>query len=228
MKKKGVVLVSGGIDSITVVAMMLKDGYEVFPISFMYGQRHIIELEKAKKSLELLGVKNLKIINLDLRELGGSALTDDSISVPKYNLASDLGNQVPVTYVPARNTIFLSLALAYAEVISAYDIFYGAHSQDAANYPDTKPEFIQAFEQLANKAVDFTSEEHRIKIHAPLIKMTKAEIVKTGLDLAIDYSHTISCYDSTKDGLSCGNCLACLMRKEAFKINNVKDPTKYV
>ena len=227
MKNKAVVLVSGGIDSVTTLAMCIKQGYEVYAISFNYGQRHVIELEKAKKSIANLGIKNHKIINLDLRAFGGSALTDDAIDVPKYQSVDDIPDGVTVTYVPARNTIFLSYALAYAELVGAYDIFIGVHSQDHANYPDTRPEYTEAFEKMANLAVSYTTPENKIKIHAPIMTMTKAEIVKTGTDLGVNYADTISCYEANAEGASCGNCLSCTVRKSAFKENNIPDPTLY-
>ncbi len=228
MKKKAVILVSGGMDSTTVVAMALRDGFDVYPLSFSYGQRHIVELEKAKKMMESFGLQNHRIVALDLKTFGGSALTDDTIKVPKYNSFNEISPGIPETYVPARNTIFLSIALAYAETIGAYDIMFGAHSQDAANYPDCKEEYIEAFEKMANLGVGYTSDEKKVRIHAPLVKLSKAEIMKIGLDLGLDYSNTISCYDPTPEGLSCGFCLSCLMRKKSSAENNIKDPTKYV
>lgn len=227
MKKKAVALVSGGIDSLTVMAMAINDGYDVYPVSFTYGQKHVAEVNKAKKAIENFKVKEHKIINIDLKQFGGSALTDDSIKVPTYDSADEIKDELPLTYVPARNTIFLSLALAYAEVIGAYDIFIGVHKQDHANYPDTRPEYIETFEKMANFALGCTLHEKKLKIHTPIIEMSKGEIVRQGLELGIDYANTISCYDATADSLSCGKCLACFIRKEAFAENNVMDPTLY-
>lgn len=228
MTKKAVALVSGGLDSVTVLSVAQKQGFEIYPISFYYAQKHKVELEKAAKSIELLGIYHHKIFQIDLGAFGGSALTDMNISVPTYESHKDIGDNVPVTYVPARNSIFLSLALAYAETLNAYDIFIGAHSQDSANYPDCRREFIDAFEVMANKAVAYTTPEQQIKIHAPLLDMTKAEIVAAGLANGIDFAHTISCYDATSDGISCGKCHACLIRLEAFQVNNMKDPAPYL
>lgn len=225
--KKAVILVSGGLDSATVLAIAKAEGYQIYPLSFYYSQRHKVELEKAGKVIESMNIDSHKIFNIDLAAFGGSALTDKKIDVPKYDSANDIGNNVPVTYVPARNTVFLSLALAYAETLGAYDIFIGAHSQDSANYPDCREDFLKSYEIMANKAVSFTSEENKIKVHAPLINMTKAEIIAKGLTLQVDYSNTISCYDATVDGISCGKCHACLVRLDGFRANNIKDPVIY-
>lgn len=225
--KKAVILVSGGLDSATVLAIAKAEGYKIYPLSFYYSQRHKVELEKAGKVIESMNIDSHKIFNIDLAAFGGSALTDNKIDVPKYDSANDIGNNVPVTYVPARNTVFLSLALAYAETLGAYDIFIGAHSQDSANYPDCREDFLKSYEIMANKAVSFTSEENKIKVHAPLINMTKAEIIAKGLTLGVDYSNTISCYDATVDGISCGKCHACLVRLDGFRANNIKDPVIY-
>lgn len=228
MKKPAVILVSGGLDSITVVAMAKDEGFDPRPISFFYNQRHQIELLKAEESLKLMGITNHKIVNIDLSSFGGSALTDKNINVPKYSSSGEIGSNIPITYVPARNTIFLSFALGYAEVIGANDIFIGAHEQDSANYPDCRKEFIKAYEEMANKAVaSVEGGKNRINIQAPLINMNKSEIVKKGLELGVDYSKTISCYDATDDGLSCGSCHACLVRIDAFKENNMEDPAPY-
>jgi 7-cyano-7-deazaguanine synthase len=229
MKKKAVILVSGGLDSVTVVAIAKSQDYEIFPISFNYSQRHNVELTKAKKSLEHQDISNHKIINIDLGQFGGSALTDKNIDVPTYQKSSDIGDIIPVTYVPARNTIFLSLALAYAETIGAFDIFIGAHVQDSANYPDCREEYIKSYENMANKAIGATNDgKNKINIHAPLIKMTKAEIIQAGLHLGVDYSNTISCYNATPEGLSCGKCIACLVRIAGFKENGLEDPVPYI
>ncbi len=225
--KKAVILISGGIDSTTVLAMAIDQGYEVYPISFTYGQKHDVEIKKAIESAKLFKIKNHKIINLDARAFCGSALTDSSIEIPKYKDKDELGEVIPVTYVPARNTIFLSLALGYAETLNAYDIFIGVHAQDYSNYPDCRPEFIKAFEEMANLGVKYTTKEERVKIHTPIINMDKAEIIKIGIKLGVDYSNTISCYDATPEGLSCGTCHPCLLRKDAFEKNNIADPTLY-
>lgn len=193
--KKAVILVSGGIDSSTVLAMVQKMGYEIYAISFNYSQRNKVELEKIKELIKDYNVKKHKIIKIDLASFGGSALTDNKIEVPKYENHSDLGDDIPVTYVPARNTIFLSYALGFAEVIGAYDIFLGVHASDYANYPDCRPEYIKAFEKLANLATAIGVEGKKLTIHAPLINMTKSQIVKTGLELGVNYAKTISCYD---------------------------------
>ena len=226
--RKAVILVSGGIDSTTVLAMALRDEFEIYPITFIYGQKHMVEIEKARKVVKYFKLKNHKIINVDLGAFGGSALTDSSIEVPKYKNKDEIGNIIPITYVPARNTIFLSMALAYAEVIGSYDLFIGVHAQDCSNYPDCRPEFINAFENMANKAVGYTTNERKIKIHTPIIEMTKSQIIEIGTQLEIDYSNTISCYNATLDGLSCGSCLSCLIRKDGFKKNDMIDPTIYI
>lgn len=225
--KKAVILVSGGLDSTTTLAMAIEQGYDVYPITFSYGQKHEVEIKKAMQAVEYFKIKNHKVINLDLRAFGGSALTDSSIEIPKYKNKDELGDTIPVTYVPARNTIFLSLALAYAETINAYDIFIGVHAQDYSNYPDCRPEFIKAFEDMANLGVKYTSSEKRIRIHIPIIEMNKAQIIEIGTKLGVDYKNTISCYDASADGLSCGTCHPCLLRKDAFEKNNILDPTLY-
>lgn len=226
--KKSVILVSGGLDSSTVLAMLKDLNHEIYAISFYYGQRHNIEITKIKQLIQDYNVKEHKIVNIDLSLFGGSALTDKGISVPKYATDKSLGDEIPVTYVPARNTIFLSYSLSYAEVIGAKDIFVGAHVKDAANYPDCRPEYFKAFEKLANLATKIGVETGEIKIHNPLLAMNKVEIVKLGLKYGVDYSKTISCYDPTENGKSCGKCHACLVRLEAFAANNIQDPITYV
>lgn len=223
--KKAVILVSGGADSATVLAIAREIDYEIHAMSFNYGQRNNAELRKVKELIKEYNVKQHKIVDIDLRAFGGSALTDNNIDVPRYHGVNELPEDVPVTYVPARNTIFLSYALGYAEVIGAKDIFIGVHTSDSANYPDCRPEYIKSFEEMANLA---TNIGNRITIHTPLIDMTKEQIIKTGLELGVDYKNTISCYDPTEDDLSCGNCLACMIRLDAFKKNNVQDPINYV
>lgn len=225
--KKAIALVSGGADSATVLALMKKANYEIYAISFDYSQRNNIEIEKVKYLVKDYDVKQHKIINIDLRSFGGSALTDSSIAVPKYKDHSELQDDIPVTYVPARNTIFLSYALGFAEIVGALDIFLGVHATDYANYPDCRPEYIKSFEALANLATAVGVEGNKITIHAPLIYMTKGQIIATGLDLGADYSKTISCYEPSDDGLSCGTCHACLLRLKAFEENGISDPINY-
>lgn len=226
--KKAVVLVSGGLDSSTVLAMLDKEGYEIYALSFNYSQTHLVEIAKIKRFITNYNVKAHQIINLDLSAFSSSALIDKAIKVPKYSSASELGNKIPVTYVPARNTIFLSYALGYAEVIGALDIFIGAHMTDSANYPDCRPEYLKSFEVMANLATKLGVEGNRVNINAPLINMSKAEIVAKGTELGVDYSQTISCYDPTPSAISCGTCHACLVRLEAFKTNGQVDQIQYV
>ena len=227
MTLKAIVLLSGGLDSTTTLAIAKSSGYDLFAISFNYGQRHKIELERAKTVAREIKTKEHRIINIDLRQFGGSALTDD-IDVPTHRGDEKISTSIPITYVPARNTIFLSYALAYAEVIQCNNIFIGVTSVDYSGYPDCRPEFITAFEILANLATKAGVEGmDRIKIHTPLIRMTKAEIIKEGLDLGIDYGLTHSCYDPNEAGLACGNCDSCLLRLKGFKKLGVEDPLKY-
>jgi len=226
--KKAVVLLSGGVDSTTVLKIAENKGFDICAISFDYGQRHIIELEKAK----LIAQKNKsvsehKIIKIDLRVIGGSALTSD-IEVPQnkyHELTAD--NDIPVTYVPARNTIFLSFALGVAEAIGALDIFIGANIVDYSNYPDCRPEYLEAFEKMARLATAAGIKGHDIKIHAPLLMLSKDSIIKKGLELGINYSETISCYTPTKSGASCGTCDSCTIRKKAFEDLELTDPIAY-
>lgn len=225
--KKAVVLVSGGVDSSTVLAMVRKMNFDIYALSFNYMQRHNVELDKIKTFIKNYDVKAHKIIDIDLKSFGGSALTDDSILVPKYDGVNDLNDEIPITYVPARNTIFLSYALGYAEVIGSCDIFIGVHSTDYSNYPDCRPEYIKSFEVMANLATKIGVEGEKININAPLINMTKTQIVETGLKLGVDYSQTISCYDPAPMGESCGECHACLLRLKAFAENNMTDPIAY-
>lgn len=225
--KKALALVSGGADSATVLAMITKMNYQIYVISFNYSQRNIIELSKVRDLVKNYKIEQHKIINIDLASFGGSALTSNEISVPKYQNHLDLQDNIPVTYVPARNTIFLSYALGFAEIIGAADIFLGVHATDYGNYPDCRPEYIAAFENLANLATASGVEGKRITIHAPLINMTKGQIIKTGLELGVDYSKTISCYDPSEDGISCGRCHSCLLRLRAFEENKVADPINY-
>lgn len=225
--KKAVVLVSGGVDSSTVLTLVSKQGYEIYAISFDYGQKQVIELQKVKQLIKNYNVKEHKIITIDLKSFG-SALVNDDIDVPKYEQEVDLGNEIPLTYVPARNTIFLSYALGFAETKEANDIFIGIHATDSPNYPDCRPEYIKSFEVMANLATSSGINGNKITIHAPLIDMTKTEIVRLGLKMGVDYSSTISCYDPTPVGESCGKCLACLVRIKAFEENGLKDPILYL
>ena len=225
--KKAVVLLSGGLDSATCVAMAQDQGYEVYALSFRYGQRHSVELEAADRIAKHLGVAEHKTAEIDLTLFGGSALTDD-IDVPKDRDEGEMESDIPVTYVPARNTIFLSFALAYAEVVGAKDIFIGVNALDYSGYPDCRPEFIRSYEETANLGTKVgVTEEERIKIQTPLIDMTKAEIAATGTRLGVDYSMTISCYDPDATGAACGHCDSCLLRQKGFREAGLADPTRY-
>lgn len=227
MKKKAVVLSSGGLDSTTVIAIAKQMGFDIHSLSFFYGQRHAYELDAAKKVADALGVAEHLVINADLRIIGGSALTDDT-DVPKGRNSRHMAEEIPVTYVPARNTIFLSYALAWAEVLISSDIFVGVNALDYSGYPDCRPEYIEAFEHMANIATKAGVEGMtKIKIHAPLINMSKAQIIRKGIELGVDYSLTHSCYDPSRDGLACGECDSCVLRKTGFREANIKDPTKY-
>jgi len=222
VKKQCIVLLSGGLDSATVLNIALKE-YEVTALIFDYGQRHKFEISAAKKIADLAKAPT-KLIKIDLGQFGNSALTDN-IEVPKNQ---EIGKEIPVTYVPVRNTIFLSYALAYAEVNNIFDIFIGVNALDYSGYPDCRPEFIQAFEKMANEGTKFAQGNKKIKIHTPLISLTKAEIIKTGTELDVDYKLTHSCYDPSFDGLSCGECDACILRKEGFTKAGISDPTNYI
>lgn len=222
--KNAVILLSGGLDSATALAIAKAEGFTPYALSFRYGQRHLAELEAAAKVAAAQGVAEHKIADIDLRLFGGSALTDD-IAVPKARSAAEIGQGIPITYVPARNTVFLSFALAWAEVLGAYDIFIGVNALDYSGYPDCRPEFIAAYEQMANLATAYGVEnKQRICIHAPLISLSKVEIIRTGLALGVDYSLTLSCYDPTPQGKPCGSCDACLLRQKGFSENNMNDP----
>lgn len=223
--KKAVVLLSGGLDSATVLAIAMHDGFSPTALSFDYGQRHRIELEAAKRIAAVAGVPH-SIIAFDLRQFGGSALTGD-IDVPKDRAGEQMSSSIPVTYVPARNTIFLSFALGLAETIGAQDIFAGMNALDYSGYPDCRPEFIDAFQNLANLATKAGVEGQRFTIHAPLIRMSKAQIIQTGTNLGVNYALTISCYDPSADGLACGRCDSCLLRRKGFTEAGVADPTRY-
>ena len=227
MTPKAIVLFSGGLDSTTTLAIAKSAGYDLFAMSFNYGQRHKVEIEKAKVIAENMGVKEHHITNIDLRQFGHSALTD-SLDIPIHRKEEEMSSSIPATYVPARNTIFLSYALAYAEVKKCEEIFIGVNSVDYSGYPDCRPEFIAAFEILANLAIKASVEGlSKVKIHTPLIKMTKAEIIKKGLSLGVNYGLTHSCYDPNETGLACGICDSCLLRLKGFKKIGAEDPLKY-
>ncbi|UYM16777.1 7-cyano-7-deazaguanine synthase QueC [Endozoicomonas euniceicola] len=222
MSKKAVVLLSGGLDSTTVLAMAKDQGYECYTMSFDYGQRHRAELNASKTVSEVLGAKSHKTLKMDFRDIGGSALTDDAIDVPE-----DLDEGIPVTYVPARNTVFLSLALGWAEVLGARDIFIGANDVDYSGYPDCRPEYLDAFEKMANLATKAGVEGDHFHIRAPLLKLTKAEIVQEGDRLGVDYGLTVSCYQADDEGRACGVCDSCRYRKKGFEEAGLSDPTRY-
>lgn len=222
--KPAVVLLSGGLDSATCLAICKDRGFTPYAISFSYGQRHAIELTQASRIASSCGVAKHVVINIDLGAIGGSALTDTRLSVPKHELASDIGTEIPLTYVPARNTVFLAYALGWAEVLGALDIFIGVNALDYSGYPDCRPEFITAFEKMANLATKAGVEGRRLKIHTPLIDMTKAEIIRFGLSLGVDYSQTFSCYDPNEQGIACGHCDSCLLRLRGFEQNGMADP----
>ena len=219
------VLLSGGLDSATVLAIARRDGFAPHALSFDYGQRHRIELHAAKKLAAAFGAEH-SVMSFDLRQFGGSALTGD-IDVPKDRPEAQMSNGIPVTYVPARNTIFLSFALGLAEVIGSSDIFVGVNALDYSGYPDCRPEFIAAFQKLANVATKSGVEGKSVTIHAPLIQMTKAQIIATGSALGVDYSLTSSCYDPSPEGLACGRCDSCQLRRNGFTEAGIPDPTRY-
>ncbi|WP_439102344.1 7-cyano-7-deazaguanine synthase QueC [Congregibacter sp.] len=220
--KKAVVLVSGGLDSTTVLALAREQGYECYSLSFDYGQRHRAELFAAERVSKTLGDVAHKVVRLNLDSIGGSALTDDNIAVPE-----EASEGIPVTYVPARNTVFLSIALGWAEVLGAQDIFIGVNAVDYSGYPDCRPAFIDAFQQLANVATQVGVEGGRYEIHTPLMDLGKDDIVKLGARLGVDYSQTVSCYQATDDGLACGVCDACRLRREGFENAGLEDVTRY-
>ncbi len=227
-QRPAVVLLSGGLDSTTVLAHAIAEGYAAHALTFRYGQRHQHEIVAAERIARTLGASGHAILDIDLRSFGGSALTDASIAVPKDRSADELAHGIPVTYVPARNTIFLSFALGYAEVLGASDIFIGVNALDYSGYPDCRPEFIHAFETMANLATAAAVEGRtQMVIRAPLQHMTKRQIVEFGIALGVDYSHTTSCYDPTSDGSACGHCDACQLRHRGFREAGVPDPTRY-
>jgi 7-cyano-7-deazaguanine synthase len=227
MQPKAVVLLSGGLDSTTALAVARSRGFACYALSVDYGQRHRVELDRAAAVAKSLGAIEHRTVKLDLRQIGGSALTAD-IAVPKDRDANEMGHGVPVTYVPARNTILLGLALGYAEVVGAFDLFIGANVLDYSGYPDCRPEFLTAFESLANLATKAGTEgAGKFRVHSPLLKMTKAEIIREGTKLGVDYSQTLSCYDPDATGRACGRCDSCLLRKKGFAEAGVPDPTQY-
>ena len=223
---RAVVLVSGGLDSSTVLAMAINQGYDCYAMSFDYGQRHRSELVAAEKMSKFLGAIDHKIVQLDLGSIGGSALTDVSIDVPEPPDPIETG-VIPVTYVPARNTIFLSIAVGWAEVLEAGEIFIGVNAVDYSGYPDCRPEYIQAYEAMANMATRAGVEGRRLTIQTPLIDMTKAQIIARGITLGIDYSATVSCYQASSEGLACGLCDSCQLRRMGFENAGIVDPTEY-
>jgi len=226
-KKKAIVLLSGGLDSTTILAYAQSKGFEVHALSFFYGQRHQFELEAAEKVAQSFGIKDHKVVKIDLRLFGGSALTAE-IEVPKGRSEAEMDQEIPITYVPARNTIFLSFALAYAEVVHSKDIFIGVNAVDYSGYPDCRPEYIAAYERMANLATKAGVEETaQLTIHTPLIDLKKSKIIQLGLDLGVDYSITSTCYDPDKQGLACGVCDSCILRLKGFKDLGEKDPAPY-
>jgi len=224
VRKKAVVLVSGGLDSATTLAVAIAQGYQCYALSFDYGQRHNAELEAARRVTASMAVVEHKFIHLNLDSIGGSALTDSNIAVP----VDGVSGQIPVTYVPARNTVFLSLALGWAEVLDAHAIFIGVNAVDYSGYPDCRPAFIATFEKLANLATKLGVEGQGFRIYTPLIHLTKAQIIREGVSLGVDYSQTVSCYQATPEGFACGKCDACRLRAVGFAAANVSDPTRYV
>jgi 7-cyano-7-deazaguanine synthase len=226
-RKRAVVLLSGGLDSATVLAIARSEGYELYALSFSYGQRHIVELDAARRVAASIGVADHRIAKIDLRIFGGSALTGD-FAVPKGRGTEEMSHGIPITYVPARNTIFLSFALAWAEVLASSDIFIGVNALDYSGYPDCRPEFIAAFERMANLATKAGVEgRQRLTIHTPLIALTKAEIIRKGIALGVDYGLTSSCYDPSASGEPCGECDSCLLRRKGFRENGIVDPLLY-
>ncbi len=226
--RKAVVLLSGGLDSTTVLALAQAAGYDCYALSFDYGQRHNFELEAAATIAIQATVAAHKVIQLDLGAIGGSALTDPNIAVPQADQSSEVATGIPVTYVPARNTIFLSLALGWAEVLGAQDIFIGVNAVDYSGYPDCRPEFIAAFERVANFATKAGVEGEKMTIHTPLIAMSKAEIIQAGTELGVDYGRTVSCYSADEAGRACGRCDACHLRAAGFEQAGLPDPTPYL
>ena len=221
------ILLSGGVDSTTAAALTAREGFDLYALSFAYGQRHAAELDAARRVARALGVARHEIVTIDLRAFGGSALTAD-IAVPTDRTAAEMGGDIPITYVPARNTIFLSFALAWAEVLGAHDIVMGVNVYDYSGYPDCRPEYVEAFERMARLATRAGVEgTQRLRIRTPLIRMTKADIIRAGTAAGVDYSLTVSCYDPSPDGAACGRCDACVLRRKGFAEAGVADPTRY-
>jgi len=227
MTEKAVVLLSGGLDSTTCLAVAKQKGYECYGLSFDYGQRHRAELKAAESTAQRIGVRDYKVMPINLRAFGGSALTDDNIQVPEAEQSYEAEGGIPVTYVPARNTIFLAIALGWAEVLDAQHIFIGVNAVDYSGYPDCRPEFIGAFQTMANLATKAGIEGHGPVFHTPLIDLSKGEIIKLGLDLGVDYSLTTSCYQADDEGRACGLCDSCRLRRRGFEEADVADPTRY-
>jgi len=226
-QKNAVVLVSGGLDSTTTLAIAKSQNFALYAITFRYGQRHQAEIAAAQRIATQMGALRHVVADIDLRIFGGSALTSDT-PVPKGRSVDEMSHGIPVTYVPARNTIFLSFALAYAEVLNSSDIFIGVNAVDYSGYPDCRPEYIEAYQRMANLATKAGVEgQQRLTIHTPLIRLTKAQIIKTGLDLGVDYASTVTCYDPTADGVACGQCDACILRLKGFAENGMADPARY-
>jgi 7-cyano-7-deazaguanine synthase len=222
VSEKAVVLLSGGLDSATALAIARDSGYDCYALSLSYGQRHVAELAAAKRVASAIGVTRHLVLPMAMDLIGGSALTDNSIDVPEKESPG-----IPVTYVPARNTIFLALALGWAEVLQADDLFIGVNALDYSGYPDCRPEFIEAFENMANLATKRAVEGQRVQIHAPLIRLTKAEIIRRGIELGVDYGHTVSCYQADEEGRACGLCDSCRLRRRGFEEAGIEDPTRY-
>jgi 7-cyano-7-deazaguanine synthase len=226
--RNAVVLLSGGVDSSTCLAIAKSQGFRLYALSFDYGQRHIAELESARRIASAIGVEQHLVLKIDLRAIGGSALTSDAIAVPKDRPSDQMADDIPVSYVPARNTILLAFALGWSEVVGAFDIFIGANAQDYSGYPDCRPEFIAAFEQMANLSTKAgVSGAGKFTIHAPLMHLSKAEIVTAGARLGLDYGQTLSCYDASADGRACGRCDSCILRQKGFREAHLPDPTRY-
>ena len=228
VKPKAVALLSGGLDSTTTLAIARSEGFALYALTFRYGQRHDVEIEAARRVAAALGVAQHVVVQIDLRLFGGSALTDDDIAVPRDRDLDQMGESIPVTYVPARNTIFLSYALAWAEVLGANDIFIGVNALDYSGYPDCRPEYIAAYERMANLATKAAVEgRQRLTIHTPLITLTKRQIIQKGLELGVDYALTRTCYDPSPQGEACGHCDACLLRLKGFADIGIEDPAPY-
>jgi len=225
LSNPAVILLSGGLDSATCLAIARDEGFDPHAVSFRYGQRHGYELERARQIAKDLGASSHRIVEIDLAQFGGSALTDSKIDVPKSESVESIGDSIPITYVPARNTVFLSLALALAETIGSRDIFIGVNALDYSGYPDCRSEYIDAFETMSNLATKASVENDRkLRIHTPLIDLSKAQIIQRGLTLGVDYSKTLSCYDPGEGGTACGHCDACLLRAKGFAENSMEDP----